>query len=229
MKPRLSTTLLFLLAGAMVNVAAAWSIWFWKGHPAWWPQPVGWNAYGLMEVASRESINDLWQRHAEEDWPAKPAFGREFRSRCATQLQLRSQEAWIPLTSPQRLPRLDLSRTHEAQYSSYGWPMRAMFLEVWGSGGDSRTTPYRSNGIRLPTADPDYLPIRPLGVGFTVNTLLYAVVLWLFLFAAPRTVLRQLRRKRGRCLECGYDLRGDLDAGCPECGWNRESSEGSPS
>lgn len=32
---------------------------------------------------------------------------------------------------------------------------------------------------------------------------------------------RTLRKKRGLCPMCGYDLRGDLDAGCPECGWNR--------
>jgi len=23
------------------------------------------------------------------------------------------------------------------------------------------------------------------------------------------------------CPKCGYDLRGDLKSGCPECGWNR--------
>ncbi len=27
----------------------------------------------------------------------------------------------------------------------------------------------------------------------------------------------------GICPTCGYDLRGELDAGCPECGWNREA------
>ncbi len=28
----------------------------------------------------------------------------------------------------------------------------------------------------------------------------------------------------GRCLECGYDLRGDLARGCRECGWRREEA-----
>ncbi len=28
-------------------------------------------------------------------------------------------------------------------------------------------------------------------------------------------------RKRQRCPECAYDLRGTRDAGCPECGWRR--------
>jgi hypothetical protein len=32
---------------------------------------------------------------------------------------------------------------------------------------------------------------------------------------------RYARQKRGSCPNCGYDLRGALEKGCPECGWNR--------
>jgi len=32
-------------------------------------------------------------------------------------------------------------------------------------------------------------------------------------------------RDPNRCPECGYDLRGNLDAGCPECGWGRGDEE----
>ena len=40
-------------------------------------------------------------------------------------------------------------------------------------------------------------------------------------------ILRRYRlfmpfRVRGRCPKCAYDLRGDTDEGCPECGWGRE-------
>lgn len=31
-------------------------------------------------------------------------------------------------------------------------------------------------------------------------------------------VVRQWRRRRGRCVECGYELRGLRSARCPECG-----------
>ncbi len=37
-------------------------------------------------------------------------------------------------------------------------------------------------------------------------------------------VRQSLRAKRGRCLACGYDLRGNLEHGCPECGWRREAT-----
>ena len=29
------------------------------------------------------------------------------------------------------------------------------------------------------------------------------------------------RRRFGKCPQCGYDLHGKIDAGCPECGWRR--------
>ncbi|MCH7719538.1 MAG: hypothetical protein IH988_00925 [Planctomycetes bacterium] len=65
------------------------------------------------------------------------------------------------------------------------------------------------------------LPLRPIWPGFPINTVFYATILWLFILG--RFALRRhLRRKRGLCVPCGYDLRGDFSAGCPECGWRRE-------
>ena len=57
--------------------------------------------------------------------------------------------------------------------------------------------------------------------GFAINTIFYAEILWL-LTLGPFTARRMIRRKRGRCIKCGYDLRGDFSAGCSECGWRRE-------
>ncbi len=67
-----------------------------------------------------------------------------------------------------------------------------------------------------------HLPIQPTWPGFAVNTLFYAGLLWLPF--APRVLRPYVRRRCGRCLNCGYDLRGDLAQGCPECGWRRESA-----
>jgi hypothetical protein len=33
------------------------------------------------------------------------------------------------------------------------------------------------------------------------------------------------RMRRGLCPRCEYDLRHDLDQGCPECGWHREAAK----
>ena len=74
---------------------------------------------------------------------------------------------------------------------------------------------------------PRVLPLRPIWPGFASNTIFYAAVLWLPI-RGPFVLRRHLRRRRGRCLKCGYDLRGDLPGGCPECGWNREGTQEAP-
>ena len=64
------------------------------------------------------------------------------------------------------------------------------------------------------------LPACPIWPGFAINTVFYALVLWL-LFAAPFAlpgVRRRRRIKRGLCPKCAYDLRGTQSEACPECG-----------
>ena len=64
-----------------------------------------------------------------------------------------------------------------------------------------------------------YLPVQPTFPGFFINTLSYALVLWLF-WSAPFTTRRLFRKRRGRCISCGYDLRYAEHEVCPECGEN---------
>ncbi len=64
---------------------------------------------------------------------------------------------------------------------------------------------------------PRPLPLRPASRGFAINTVFYAVILWL-LTLGPFTARRMIRRKRGHCIKCGYDLRGAEHEACPECG-----------
>ncbi len=44
------------------------------------------------------------------------------------------------------------------------------------------------------------------------------------LSAGPFTLRQHIRRKRGLCVKCKYDLRGSLRAVCPDCGWGREDA-----
>ena len=84
------------------------------------------------------------------------------------------------------------------------------------------------NGIQLhspgPRGEPRALPLRPIFPGFLIDTLFYGAIWFglLFGFGAAR---RGLRKRRGLCPMCAYDLRGDLDTGCPECGWNRRDDQ----
>ena len=92
------------------------------------------------------------------------------------------------------------------------------------SGWPSRSLSWRATSRSYLSIDSDQvrLPLRPIWPGFAINTLFYAVALWL-LFAAPFALRRRRRIKRGWCLKCGYDLRAaptDSTA-CPEYGTMR--------
>lgn len=109
-----------------------------------------------------------------------------------------------------------------------GWPMPALWSKprVWYEALDGTRPKLAPEGaIELPlspfgsggSATAKVLPLRPIIGGFLINTLFYTPI-WLGLFFG----LTAVRRRRGRCPQCGYDLRRELENGCPECGWNRK-------
>jgi hypothetical protein len=61
------------------------------------------------------------------------------------------------------------------------------------------------------------LPYHIHWPGLITNTALFAI-LWFMLLFIPGAARRTLRQRRGRCLACGYDLRGLTADRCPECG-----------
>jgi len=63
-------------------------------------------------------------------------------------------------------------------------------------------------------------PLRVVPVGMCLNTAMYSAGLWLSVIVTSRLRMHLVASK-GRCPQCRYDLRGDLERGCPECGWNR--------
>ena len=237
MKRRLLTILLFLLAGAVVNVAVAWGSAFW-----------------------------LPLRDANRDWRSERLIGSEtpiWLVRSAHRVGARWIEMWPILTDLQRSSALTSYPMREEPdewwYSHAADPSVLEWTDTWGYRaimvrGFPLPSPWCAatfggkpglvlrhpcseveGGIVCPIRPPSesivderLLPLRPLWPGFAVNTLFYTAVLWLPL-CGPFVLRRQIRRRRGRCIRCGYDLRGDLDAGCPECGWNREESRATAS
>ncbi len=76
-------------------------------------------------------------------------------------------------------------------------------------------------GSSLPlTSWTGYLPLQVVWRGFVADSLLYAVG-WFVPIGGIALARLGLRRYRGKCLKCGYDLRGNSGGGCPECGWER--------
>jgi hypothetical protein len=114
-----------------------------------------------------------------------------------------------------------------------GWPLRAMRWELIqddpGPSPGASTPPTGflpdsvwNGGIPLPDVAPSRykggwvrLPVRPVLAGFVGNSALYAAALWAG-FVTPKTLRASLRRRRGRCTACGYQLAGLRT--CPECG-----------
>jgi hypothetical protein len=65
-----------------------------------------------------------------------------------------------------------------------------------------------------------FIPLQPIWPALAADTALFAAA-WCILLFIPPHVRRLARRARGRCGRCGYDVRGQYAAGCPECGWGR--------
>ncbi len=185
MKRRLFKLVVFLLLGAIVNVAVAW------GCAALSPldrdpvlfeeyaesRAVVWNGFGYRLLDLGLGRDGPTYAVVESGWPlyCLEAYGRWKRRPIAT-------------------PRLRIDRK----------------LDLWLVGPDQLDLDQRT------------IPLRPIWPGFAINTAFYAAILWL-LTLGPFTLRRVIRRKRGCCIKCGYDLRGDFSGGCPECGWRREA------
>jgi hypothetical protein len=107
-----------------------------------------------------------------------------------------------------------------------GWRRPALWREYQESPNAPRPRPVGALQIDgvwqrdpvLKYRRPLTLPCRPIWSGLLANTALYAGA-WGVILVLPGSLRRVLRRCRGRCIRCDYDLRG-LTPGkqCPECG-----------
>ncbi len=110
--------------------------------------------------------------------------------------------------------------------SGYGWPRPCLYHRVF-TVYDPRTASTVRNsmdgGLVLfgaPASRWDgyrALPLRPIGRGLAINSILYAL-LWSVPLFVPGLIRSRHRHGRGLCARCGYDLRGSSSGDCPECG-----------
>ncbi len=92
----------------------------------------------------------------------------------------------------------------DAAYVIEDQPSQFTWVPGWG----------RSRNTHPPIAA-RVLPLRPLLLGFTINTLFYAALLWP-LICVPLALRGLLRVSRGLCPKCAYPM-GDSPV-CTECG-----------
>lgn len=241
MRRRLLTAAVFLLVGAVVNMAVAW------GCAAW------------VNVVAQEYNESAEVRGSEEVWGAR-VWRRAGAELCTSSRVARAGSPRTGLTEiPQQaaaihprdiLPNrsfltvptksfLSGATNHDHKgVSSRGWPLLSMSCEYdfnptrlpsfpcrrgFPPGSMIRVSSGSSTGAIEPSWKhgpylsglPRALPLRPIPGGFAVNTVFYGATLWLMicgLFALRRFI----RVRRGLCAACGYPM-GE-SAVCSECG-----------
>ena len=105
-------------------------------------------------------------------------------------------------------------------HTACGWPLLSFRCEeALGPALTGRTLKV-FGGCLLPDAFQSLgpgrvLPFRLIASGFAVNTVFYAVALWLLIYG-PFALRRFIRAKRGLCSACAYPC--GASAVCSECG-----------
>ena len=147
---------------------------------------------------------------------------------------------WMQAT---RLPRSRQSSTivnpgavNSTIEKQYGWPWRCLTsgdhpLDVNGGAPGLINGPAVNQELLAryrggPISQADHalnIPRAVMWDGLIGNTFIFAL-LWCVVLITFSTGRRVARHLRGRCLRCGYCLRGKLDTGCPECGWRRRAA-----
>ena len=120
-----------------------------------------------------------------------------------------------------------------------GWPARSLLCSVessWASVPPGKPAFQWRFGLPAPRwmhaewletgyynvgSDSRRFPCFPLWPGFALDTAFYGTLAFL-LWSAPGYVRTTRRRRRGRCVACGYELKGMPV--CPECGRGGQAS-----
>lgn len=139
--------------------------------------------------------------------------------------------AAAPPPDPDLLPCVFVTR------SGFGWPLRCMHYDLFGTSqklsrpawatfiGDLTARAGRSAGGRFPAWFPfdrgswmgiqRRMPLAVLWPGLAANTLFYAAAALLVIWIS-RTLRRRSRRRRGLCERCAYPV--GVSSVCTECG-----------
>lgn len=223
MKRRLFTMAVFLLLGAIINVAMAWGFAV-AAHPPFgharfylaspWPEIlqdgavccepdhlVGAESLGASSLFSYVIVENL-EKAVHMD---------------GTKPNEWSLPMWV---RPDEFREIH----HPTVLIAYGWPARSMAMKA-----QQRDTAFVRNewdlesGLQLsmrmtgPTSGqmPRAIPLRLTWPGFALNSIFYGAILWLVFFT-PDAIRRTIRRRRKQCPACGYPT--GVSPVCTECG-----------
>ncbi len=102
-----------------------------------------------------------------------------------------------------------------------GWPVVCTRCDFTAERVRGQIVLHITRGVEsdrvLPNAVPRIYPIDPIWRGLLANSAVFGSA-WFILLGVPTMIVRVRRRRAGRCLHCGYDLRATTGDKCPECG-----------
>ncbi len=237
-KRRLTKLVVFLLLGAIVNVAVAWGCALARPFPG-----DSWSDTLAAATGLYEPVATAWHW---DDILSVDGRGVGWETRCLDFLSERDDS--VRRISDEPPPRILASVNLPGEstdvfvvYSAAGWPFEVLngaavldydvdvepypALETWWcllmpfgpTSGLWPVVPASEIHVGLASGYQIVVPLRPIWPGVAINTLFYAAILWL-LTLGPFTARRMIRRKRGHCIKCGYDLSHAEHEVCPECG-----------
>ena len=195
MKRRLLIAAIFLLAGAVVNVAVAWGC-------------AGWSRETVVHFpGSMDRETALWAEHRPPHFQKAPYWFGQHRyglgrhqSRVGAGNSMTVLDAGWPC------------------YALWGliWEWAVPPEPGLHSPLLSHSFQLRRGFVAGHWREPRLIPLRPIWPGFAVNTLVYAVLVVVVWFAVRAGYQYLTRSRRGLCPKCGYP-RGE-SAVCSECG-----------
>ncbi|MCH7849097.1 MAG: hypothetical protein IIB53_12115 [Planctomycetes bacterium] len=123
--------------------------------------------------------------------------------------------------------KFDRNEAPCAWWRADGWPLPALSAEARWQSYDALGMSPVIGGVLVgpknvvPRDGVRILPLQPVWSGLIINTVFY-VSLWFALFSLRkiwdfRNIRSRLRRRRGQCVRCGYQLLPDQTR-CSECG-----------
>jgi len=185
-----AAVLLLLVGGAVVTVAVAWACVCFAE-----PQQAEWRDWDSERDPLGAVHARIWpSHHPTHPWAVGMARGVGLET-----VTLSSGWGFIS----------------EAEEVTAGWPLRCISRHRSWDLGATRDRSAHEISVSLPGIGQQRLPLRPILPGFVVNTLLYAMLLWLLGMAVLRG-RRIIRRRRCLCETCAYPV--GVNAVCTECG-----------
>lgn len=198
-KTRAFRLLALLIAGAVVNIAVAWGAMLLDPPPH--PQSSAYSRPALRDPAS------ILQRvFPQLNTTGRVCTGNTYHGAGWRELFASCQDELAVNIIAQ-------VRIHQA-----GWPLSVVQGRIEEHGGSTR----RVGFIAVPGASANplsvrhkHLPTIPVWPGFTINTIVYAAVLWVVWFT-PGMAKRYFRERCGLCPACAYPI--GASPVCTECG-----------